>query len=108
MMERAVHIASPEGELDIATVGEVDRALHVAYGDHVIVDLRRVSFVDSVALSRFVVAARQHEAAGSRVILAGARGPVRRVLAITHLDDVLPYADDVEGARAIVASLTEA
>jgi anti-anti-sigma factor len=106
-MGRTVHVASPEGELDLSTVEEVDRILQVANGDHMIIDLRRVSFVDSVTLSRFVRAARQHEAAGSRVILADARGPVRRVLSITQLDDVPPDADDVEGARPIVATLAD-
>jgi anti-sigma B factor antagonist len=107
-MDRAVRVASPEGELDISTVDDIDRVLQgVPTGDHMIIDLGRVSFVDSVTLSRFVRAARRHEAAGSRVILADARGAVRRVLSITQLDAVLPYADDVPAARSLAASLDE-
>jgi anti-anti-sigma factor len=106
--DRAVRVASPEGELDISTVGLVDEVLQaVPVTDHMIIDLARVSFVDSVTLSRFVRAARRHEAAGSRVVLADARGAVRRVLALTRLDNVLPYADDVDGARNLVAALGE-
>jgi anti-anti-sigma factor len=103
-MEQAVSVVSPEGELDISTVEAVDRALvDVAASDNVIIDLGRVSFVDSVTLSRFVRAARRHEAAGSRLVLADARGAVRRVLSMTRLDTVVPYADDVESARRLVA-----
>jgi anti-anti-sigma factor len=101
-----VGVASLDGELDISTVDEVDRVLDgVALTDHLIIDLGRVSFVDSITLARFVRAARRHEGAGSRVILADARGSVRRVLAITQLDSVLPYADDVESARVLAVSL---
>lgn len=89
-MGRVVRVAAPVGELDISTVSEVDRLLHgVPPGDHMIIDLASVSFVDSVTLARFVSASRQHEAAGSRVVLAQARGAVRRVLAITRLDTVI-------------------
>jgi anti-anti-sigma factor len=103
--ERSVRVASPEGELDISTVDIVDEVLRsVPVTDHMIVDLSRVSFVDSVTLSRFVRASRRHEAAGSRVVLADAHGAVRRVLALTRLDHVLPYADDLDSARDLVAS----
>lgn len=105
-MVRAVCVASPEGELDISTIEDVDRLLREApVDDHLIIDLGRVSFVDSVTLSRFVGAARRHRAAGSHVILADARGAVRRVLSITRLDALLPCADDVDAARALAASL---
>ena len=103
-MERAVRVASPEGELDISTVDEVDLLLQGPAADHLIIDLGRVSFVDSVTLSRFVRAARRHRAAGSHVILADARGAVLRVLSITRLDAVLPCADDVDAARTLAGS----
>jgi anti-sigma B factor antagonist len=105
-MDRHVTVTTPSGELDIGSLPEVDRLfLAVPPDDHMIIDLAAVSFVDSVMLSRFVRAARRHESAGGRVVLADARGPVRRVLAITQLDALLPYAADVAAARALVASL---
>jgi anti-anti-sigma factor len=107
-MERTVRVAAPEGELDISTIEGVDRLLQdVPADDHLVIDLGRVSFVDSVTLSRFVRAARRHQAAGSHVILADARGAVRRVLSITQLDTVLPYADDVTAARRLAGSLEQ-
>jgi anti-anti-sigma factor len=105
-VERHVTVTCPVGELDIGNVADVDRTLlAVPAEDHLVIDLSGVSFVDSVMLSRFVRAARRHESVGSRVVLAGARGPVRRVLAITQLDALIPYADDVAAARALTATL---
>jgi anti-anti-sigma factor len=105
-MDRHVIVTTPTGELDIGSVADVDRLfLTVPPEDHMIVDLSGVSFVDSVVLSRFVRVARRHESAGSRVVLADAQGAVRRVLAITQLDSLLPYADDLVAARTLVASL---
>lgn len=95
-----VHVVRPVGELDIATADELDRRLRaVPVEDHLVVDLAEVTFVDSVTLSRFVRAARRHEAAGTSVVLAGATGIVERVLAITQLDAVLRCVPDVDEAR---------
>ena len=96
----SVVVAAPVGELDYTRIAEVDAMLASVPADgRLIVDLSGVAFVDSVTLSRFVRALRRHEAAGGRLVLADARGPVRRVLAITRLDVVLPYVDDVELAH---------
>lgn len=96
----SVVVAAPSGELDFTRIAEVDAMLEsVPPEGRLIVDLSRVAFVDSVTLSRFVRALRRHEAAGGRIVLADARGPVRRVLSITRLDVVLPYVDDVELAH---------
>jgi anti-anti-sigma factor len=103
-MERHVVVTSPVGELDIGNVADIDGLLlEVPAEDHLVIDLGGVSFIDSVMLSRFVRAARRHESAGSRVFLADARGAVRRVLAITQLDTLIAYADDVAAARALAA-----
>jgi len=108
-MERHVTVTSPVGELDIGNVADIDRLLlAVSAEDHLVIDLGGVSFIDSVMLSRFVRAARRHESAGSRLVLADARGAVRRVLAITQLDALIPYADDVVSARALVATFDSA
>lgn len=95
-----VVVAAPSGDLDVTRVDEVDAMLDsVPPEGRLIVDLSAVAFVDSVTLSRFVRALRRFEAGGGRLVLADARGPVRRILAITRLDHVLPYVDDVELAQ---------
>jgi anti-anti-sigma factor len=96
----SVVVVAPSGELDVSRVAEVDAMLDIVPPDgRLIVDLSAVAFVDSVTLSRFVRALRRAEAGGGRLVLADARGPVRRILAITRLDAVIPYVDDVELAH---------
>jgi len=91
------------GELDISVVGEVESVLAaVDEDDDLVVDLGGVSFVDSVTLSVFVRESRRHDGAGGVLVLADAHGAVRRVLAITNLDRMLPYADSVEQALDLV------
>lgn len=99
----AVRVVRPVGELDIATADELDRRLHdVPVDAHLVVDLTEVTFVDSVTLSRFVRAARRHDAAGTSVVLAGATGIVERVLTITKLDAVLSCVPSVDEAQDLL------
>lgn len=99
---RVVHLC---GELDIASVDELDRALRdVPPTSHLVVDLAEVTFVDSVVLNRFVQAARWHDGLGTTVVLAGAVGIVRRVLAITELDAVLHCTATVREAEAFLGA----
>ena len=100
----AVVVVELDGELDLTTIARVDEKLSVADGtSDVVLDLRRTTFVDSVTLARFVSAARRQTAGGSRLVLAEARAStVRRVLSITQLDRVLPYADTVEAAVGLL------
>lgn len=100
-----VRVIRPRGELDIATVDELDRVLReVPVTSHLVIDLAEVTFVDSVTLSRLVRAARLHEAAGTAVVLAGAAGIVQRVLSITQLDVVLRCTATVSEAEALLGS----
>jgi anti-sigma B factor antagonist len=98
-----VRVIHPRGELDIATVDELDRVLReIPATAHLVIDLAEVTFVDSVTLSRLVRAARLHETAGTAVVLAGAAGIVQRVLSITQLDVVLRCTTTVSEAEALL------
>lgn len=103
-----VRVIRPRGELDIATVDELDRVLReVPVTSHLVIDLAEVTFVDSVTLSRLVRAARLHEAAGTAVVLAGAAGIVQRVLSITQLDVVLRCTTTVPEAEILLGVAPE-
>ncbi len=95
------HVARLFGEIDLSNAADLQSVLSglVKQGP-VVVDLSGLEFVDSTGLSALIVARRQAEASGNRVALAGARGPVRRVLAITELDRHLGSYDDVPAAVA--------
>jgi len=100
-------VVHPRGELDIATVDELDRVLReIPATSHLVIDLAEVTFVDSVTLSRLVRAARLHETAGTAVVLAGAAGIVQRVLSITQLDVVLRCTATVPEAEELLATPT--
>jgi anti-anti-sigma factor len=93
-----------DGEFDVGTIDRVDAKLAGIEGTaDVVIDLSRTTFVDSVTLARFVSAARRQANGGGRLVLAEARAStVRRVLSITQLDRVLPYADTVDAARELL------
>ena len=85
------------GELDIATAPAAEAELR-AQEDHgaqvIILDLRRLTFMDSTGLRLLVAADSRAREAGHR--LAIVRGPeaVDRVLEITGLDAKLDLIDD--------------
>lgn len=96
-------VVHPDGELDIATVDDLDRLLRTASDDQdLLVDLERVTFVDSVTLSLFVRTAQRHRAAGTVLVLAAPSPIVRRVLTTTHLDEVLTCTDSVAEAQQLL------
>lgn len=81
------------GEIDIQTAPELLRRLDEAVeghpGETVVVDLGRVTFVDSSGLGVLVVGDRRARATGGRVVVAEPAPSVRRVLDLTGLDKVL-------------------
>lgn len=86
----------PAGELDMATVGEVDRALREAQArahTGLVVDLRRLTFLDCAGLQVLLAAADWARRAG--VQLTFVRGPraVHRLFELTGLDRTLPVVD---------------
>jgi anti-anti-sigma factor len=99
-MTVSVVIVELEGEFDVGVVERVDAKLATFQpSDDIVIDLRRTTFVDSVTLARLVTAARRQAAGGGRLVLAEATASaVRRVLSITQLDRVLPYAETVDDA----------
>jgi anti-anti-sigma factor len=88
-------VVVPVGEIDLATVGIVDERLarvRAAGGRSVVLDLGRVTFLDSSGLRMLVVWAKaaRREAFGFQIALAPQDGVVRRVLELTGLADRLP------------------
>jgi anti-sigma B factor antagonist len=86
------HVVALTGELDIASVAEVDRCLEEveAGGAKLIVlDLSALEFMDSCGLQLLLVAHRRDD---RLVIVRGPRA-VQRVVQICGLDDQLPFVD---------------
>jgi anti-anti-sigma factor len=92
-----------KGELDIATVDDLRDNLRTArqsYGDHVILDLTDLDFMDSQGLSVIVGCHKTVTAAGGGLALVAPRPIVRRTLEITGLSGRLHVFDSIEEAVA--------
>ena len=92
------------GELDLAAVPVLQERLDDAMRGKaaVIIDLSRVSFIDSAGLGLLVRAERQLRDSGVQLVLV--RGPraVRRVFALTRLDSHFEFCDSPSAALRTV------
>jgi anti-anti-sigma factor len=91
------------GELDIASTQALENELSAVEADSpgtVVLDLRRVEFIDSTGLRALVAADERARSAGRR--LAVVRGPdaVERLLTVTQLDQRLDIVDDPDSVGA--------
>jgi len=96
---QAAVVVSATGELDAFLAPQLEEAFtQAADGAPLLVDLSRVSFIDSTALGMVTRAIRgQHDyERTARIVLP--RGSARRIFEITTLDRVLPLAESRETA----------
>ena len=98
---RAAVVVSATGELDAFLAPQLEHAFSQTVDDGLlVVDLSRVSFIDSTALGMVTRAIRglgDYERT-ARIVLP--RGSARRIFEITTLDRVLPLSDSRESALA--------
>jgi anti-anti-sigma factor len=87
-----------EGELDLAAKPILDEALVTALEpgpvETVIVDLTRVTFADSTTMTWLVQADTRTNMAGGRLIAVAGPGPVRDVLHMTGIDELIMLVAD--------------
>lgn len=96
-------VVSMRGELDIASADDLRRHLREArstHGDHVILELTDLEFMDSHGLSVIIACYKSVSTADGSLTLVGARPIIRRTLEITGIDRRLPLFDTVEAAAA--------
>jgi anti-sigma B factor antagonist len=89
------------GELDAFVAPELTAAFaDLAHATQVVLDLRRVSFLDSTALGVVVRAVREigERGGAARVVLPVT--PARRIFELTSLDRVLPVVESRDDALA--------
>jgi anti-sigma B factor antagonist len=93
------------GELDLATIPELEGHLAPFESNGVsaiMLDLRELTFIDSVALQSLVRARKRAETNGQRLILVGARPTARRLLELTGTEYLL---DDRQAVGALNRSV---
>ncbi len=100
-------VVALDGELDVSDAASVADALtSVAARDaRIIVDLAALEFIDCCALGALGRVRAQARQAGGDLLLAAPRGPVRRILALTGLIDVLSVHASAEDAVRIIPPL---
>jgi anti-anti-sigma factor len=91
-----VHVALV-GELDLSTVAKVQEELRRVEVDSpatLVVDLSKLTFLDSTGLRCIVTADERARDEGRRIVIVRGPDAVQRVFAITKLDDRLEMVDD--------------
>jgi anti-anti-sigma factor len=87
-------VVAPAGELDLATSRELGSALAAAaqYGaGRVVLDLRRLTFVDSSGISLIIKFKRHFAAEGVRFGVVKGDEIVQRAFAVSHVEPLLPW-----------------
>jgi len=82
-----VHIVTLEGELDLLTGGGLADWLVVLAGSTVVIDLQRLTFIDSAGIGALVRARNQLIEAGDDLVLTRPQSNIRRLFEVTGLSD---------------------
>lgn len=103
-LEGAGTLLEVRGELDLAAVPDLRRALEVAGADRagpLVIDLGGVSFIDSLSIAS-IVAARRRLESERQVAVVATHPYVLLIFEAGGLDAVVPVFDSVEEAVAHV------
>jgi anti-sigma B factor antagonist len=91
------------GELDIATTDALEQqlaAIELNSLGTLVVDLRRVEFIDSTGLRALIAADERARSAGRRLTVVRGPDAVARLLTVTQLDQRLEIVDDPDAVGA--------
>jgi anti-sigma B factor antagonist len=92
-----------EGEIDLHVSPSVTAALNAMIGKkpkQLVVDLSRVTYIDSAGLATFIEGMQKVEAYGGKFALASLQETVRSIFEISRLDQVFQIFPDVDTALA--------
>ncbi|TMK69397.1 MAG: STAS domain-containing protein [Actinobacteria bacterium] len=85
------------GELDIASAPRLEEGLEEVERDTpgtLVLDLRKVDFIDSTGLRAVIAADERARSAGRRFVVVRGPAAVERVFSVTQLDQRLDIVDD--------------
>ena len=91
-----VHTIHLEGEVDLATADAVQRELDRAEASDaasIVIDLSGVTFMDSTGIRLLVSAHARSRADADRLMLLRGGPAVQRVMQLSGVDVLLPFAD---------------
>ncbi len=103
----SISVAHDDGHLVLNVAGEIDLDTRDHFAEFVsaamdqsgsvVIDLRDVTFLGSVALSVLVEAATRARSSGDRVAVCRPTPLVRKVLGVSGVDDLIDIRDDLPG-----------
>ena len=105
---RGVRIIAVAGEIDVASVGDIQAPIDAAFADRealIVIDLGQVPFLDSSVLHTLVRALRRARRAGGDMVIACADPGIRRMLEVFGLArdvTICEHADEAVAALARV------
>jgi len=104
--ERGVVIAAVDGAIDLSTVATLrERLFGLADGgEPLIVDLNRVSFIDSTGLGVLIGTARRAAEHGSTVHAVCSQPQTRKLLWLTGVDRRIPLTATMDGALKLLTA----
>ena len=94
--EGDVHTIALFGELDLATADEVERELRRVEGSDarsIVLDLSGLTFMDSTGVRLLVNANTRARTDDCRLTLVRGPAAVQRVMELSGVDELLPFAD---------------
>lgn len=97
---RAVRVALA-GELDISSASQVEQEIAGAEADEapvIVLDLRKLDFMDSTGLRVILAADSRAREQGRRLVIVRGPDAVQRIFKITRLDERLDMVDDPSAA----------
>jgi anti-sigma B factor antagonist len=108
--ERGYPVVAVAGEIDIATVTQLrERLFELAVsGRQLVIDLDRVSFIDSAGLGALAGTARRAAAHGASLHVVCARPRIRQLFRLTGLDRRVPLARTLGEAVDSLAAIRPA
>jgi anti-anti-sigma factor len=108
--ERGVVIAEVTGDIDMSTVARLrERLFEVAdSGQPLIIDLNRISFIDSTGLGVLIAAARRAGLHGGSLHAVCSRPQTRKLLWLTGVDRRIPLSATMDGALTLLKGSRDA
>jgi len=92
--DRGHVVVTPSGELDMATQGELRRALEAASaGSHVTLDLARLRFLDTSGLRLILETAEASRRDGFGFSVLPGGPPVQRLFEVSGVADLVPFRE---------------
>ena len=99
--KEGVTVSNVEGEIDINTAPEVKKAFERVIGDKkdkVIINMEKVSYIDSSGLATLVELLKNFRKYGARLKLVGLSSKVRSLFEITKLEKLFDIKEKEEEA----------